>query len=98
MGALSLHSNTMSNDEPLTFLASLPPTDGALKAHGDGGFRLLLDIPDSEAPAFVRLLLYRQMVLRVTVQAEGERPKKLRKKKQADDDGETEDRTGYFAG
>lgn len=82
--------------EPLTFLASIPPTDGALKAHGDGGFRLVLDIPDSEAPAFVRLLLYRQQVLQVTIQAQGKRIAKPKRGRKKIDDGTTEDRDQYF--
>lgn len=92
------------SDAPLTFLATIPLTDGALKAHGDGGFRITLDLPDSEAPAYVRLLLCRQQILCVSVAIAGERPKRepTRKRKAkretipewGDDGTDTDDNTG----
>lgn len=54
--------------EPLTFKASIAPLQGAIKIASDGGARVSLDIPESEMPAIVRLVLYRNVVLRVTVE------------------------------
>lgn len=65
------------NDEPLTFLASFPNIQTAIRVAGDGGARILLDIPEDELPSIARLLLMRGMVLRVTVQEETQ-PAKVR--------------------
>lgn len=57
--------------EPVTFLASFPPIQSAIKITGDGnGGRIQLDVPESEMAALVRLLLMRECVLRVTVHVE----------------------------
>lgn len=62
-------------DEPIAFLASFPNIQTAIRVAGDGGARILLDIPESEMPAIVRLMLMRGIVLRVTVEPEAtERP------------------------
>ena len=84
--------------EPIEFSASIAPTDGSLKASGVEGFRMTLDIPESETPAYVRLLLCRGHWLRVTVQIEGERPPKRKRKagRGKQDDAETEDSDRYF--
>jgi hypothetical protein len=84
--------------EPVEFLASIAPTDGSLKASGVDGFRMLLDIPESETPAYVRLLLCRGKVLKVKIEIEGERPlkrkagrgkpRKLTEAEWGDDDGD----------
>jgi hypothetical protein len=85
--------------EPIEFSASIATTDGALKASGIDGFRMLLDIPESETPAYVRLLLCRGKVLRVTIEIEGERsPKRKRKAGRGEEHVETEDRDRYFEG
>lgn len=88
---------TIVVNEPVEFMASIAPTDGSLKASGVDGFRMLLDIPESETPAYVRLLLCRGKVLRVKIEIEGERPPKRKRKarrKEApewgDDDGDEE--------
>lgn len=60
----------MSEDEPIAFLASFPNIQTAIRVAGDGGARILLDIPESEMPAIVRLMLMRGIVLRVTVEPE----------------------------
>lgn len=56
-------------DAPLTFLASFPPIQSAIKV-GQDGARVQFDIPESEMPAIVRLMLMRGVVLRVTVEVE----------------------------
>jgi hypothetical protein len=57
-------------DEPITFLASFPNIQTAIRVAGDGGARILLDIPESEMPSIVRLMLMRGIVLKVTVEPE----------------------------
>lgn len=59
----------MNADEPLTFLASIAPLQSAFMIASDGGARIKLDIPESEMPAIVRLLLLRGQTLRITVEA-----------------------------
>lgn len=56
--------------EPVTFLASFPNIQTAIRVAGDGGARILLDIPETELPAIVRLLLLRGQVIKVTVEPE----------------------------
>ena len=69
--------------EPLTFLASIAPLQSAITIASDGGARIKIDIPESEMPAIVRLMLYRGQRLRITLEI---------------DDGSTEDRHRYFEG
>ena len=69
--------------EPLTFLASIAPLQSAITIASDGGARVKIDIPESEMPAIVRLMLYRGQRLRITLEI---------------DDGSTEDRHRYFEG
>ena len=68
--------------EPLTFTASIAPLQSAITIASDGGARVKIDIPEDEMPAIVRLMLYRGMPLRVTIEAL--------------EHGTTENRTGYF--
>jgi hypothetical protein len=60
----------MSEEEPLTFLASIAPLDSAIQVSSHGGARFKIDLPESELPAIVRLLLLRGMTLRFTVEVE----------------------------
>ncbi len=51
------------------FLASLPPIQGAIKCDGGGnGRRVQLDIPESELPRALRIQLWTNRMLRVTVE------------------------------
>ena len=52
----------------LTFLASIAPLQSAITIASDGGARVKIDIPESEMPAIVRLMLMRGKVLRITVE------------------------------
>ena len=57
--------------EVASFLAAFPSIQTALKVHGSGnGMRIQLDIPESEMGEAAKLLLWRQRVLRVTVEPE----------------------------
>lgn len=60
-------------NEPVTFLASFPPIQSAIKV-GQDGARVQFDIPESEMPSIVRLMLMRGIVLRVTVEPETVEP------------------------
>lgn len=62
--------------EPITFLASFPPIQSAIKV-GQDGMRLQLDVPETEMANAVELLALRGKVLRVTVEIEtGQQEKK----------------------
>lgn len=55
--------------EPVTFLASFPPIQSAIKRSGDsGGMRIQLDIPETEMANAAMLLAMVQHRLRVTVE------------------------------
>lgn len=58
--------------DPITFLASIAPLQSAITIASDGGARVKVDIPESEMPAIVRLMLMRGKVLRVTVEVADE--------------------------
>ena len=51
-----------------TFAATIPPTESALRIHGEEGARLLLDIAESDLPAFLMVLPMRGSRLRVTIE------------------------------
>lgn len=70
------------NEKPLTFLASIAPLQSAMTISSDGGARVKIDIPESEMPAIVRLMLYRGKRLRITLEI--------------DNDGREEDTNRYF--
>jgi len=54
-----------------SFLASFPAIQSAIKIYGDRqGMRLQLDVPESEMGEAVKLLMWREQVLRVTVEPE----------------------------
>lgn len=57
----------------IEFTASLPHIQSALSAGGDGA-RLKLDIPESDLPQVLRLLLLKGKAFKVTIEeaAEGE--------------------------
>lgn len=54
--------------EPLVFLATIPPIQTAIKVAGDGGARVQIDIPESEAEAIKAILDLRGGELIITVQ------------------------------
>ena len=59
--------------ESATFVATLPPLLSAIRISGDGGCRIMLDVPESEMGEAVKLLMWRQKALRITVEPETER-------------------------
>ena len=54
--------------DPVSFIASIPPIETAIKIHGDEGARLVLDVADSELGNFFPITLMRGKVLRVTAE------------------------------
>lgn len=56
------------DNAPICFIASFPNIQSAIRVSGDGGARILLDIPESELPAIARLLLMRGKAISVTVE------------------------------
>ena len=67
--------------EAVTFRAAFPSIQSAIKVYGDKqGMRVQLDIPESEMAKALQLLMWREQVLRVTVEPDdGEPPGKSRK-------------------
>lgn len=52
-----------------TFVASFPPIMSAIKVDGaGGGMRIQFDIPESEMAQAIKILAWRQVLLRVTVE------------------------------
>lgn len=69
--ALPAYSSSLpqeGDDLPVTFLCSLPLIQSAIRIAGDGGARVLIDIPETEMAAIVRLVLLRGQLLRVTIE------------------------------
>ena len=58
-----------------TFLAAFPAIQSAIKVYGDRqGMRIQLDIPESEMGEALQMLMWREMVLKVTVEPEQSPP------------------------
>lgn len=56
--------------EEVTFLASFPPIQSAIKIDGQGGARIQLDIPESEVGNFIKAMAWRGQVLKVMIEVE----------------------------
>ena len=61
------YTKTMTKRRVLTFLASFPPIQGAIK-RGQDGMRIQLDIPESEMANAVELIGMMNVVLKITVE------------------------------
>lgn len=60
-----------------SFLASFPAIQSAIKVYGDRqGMRIQFDIPESEMGEALKLLMWREQVLRVTVEPEADERRK----------------------
>lgn len=57
-----------TNSKSVTFRASIPTTETAIKIHGQEGARMTLDIAECDLCDFLMLLPMRNKVLSVTVQ------------------------------
>ena len=58
--------------ESATFRASFPPILSAIRMAGDGGMRVMFDIPETDMPEALKLLMWKGSVLTVTVGPEQE--------------------------
>jgi hypothetical protein len=56
------------NKTSVSFPATIPPTETAIKIHGEGGARMILDIAESDLGAFLHTLVMRGKRLRVTLE------------------------------
>ena len=56
-----------SKTEGVTFPATIPPMETAIKIHGEGGARMILDIAESDLGAFLPALTMRGKNLSVTL-------------------------------
>jgi hypothetical protein len=52
----------------VTFPATIPPTETAIKIAGDGGARMILDIAESDLAAFLPALVFRGRQIHVTLE------------------------------
>ena len=54
----------------ISFLASLPPIQSAIKLDGQGGARIQLEVPEEDIMEVMKLAMLKGIVFRVTVNAE----------------------------
>ena len=55
-------------DKAVSFPATIPPMETAIKIHGEGGARMLLDIAETDLGAFLPSLVMRGKRLVVTLE------------------------------
>lgn len=60
--------------DPIRFIAALAPSAGAIKAHGQGGYRIMLDVSEDEYMEIYKLDRLKGMTFVVEIQADD--PKK----------------------
>jgi hypothetical protein len=63
-----MHKETNTTFTCVTFPATIPPTETAIKIHGEGGARMIIDIAESDLGAFLPALAMRGKRLRVTLE------------------------------
>jgi len=56
------------SDDAITFEAVLPSTQSAIRVHGESGMRIELDVDETNLPEALKLVLWRERVLRVTIE------------------------------
>lgn len=54
----------------IRFRASLPPTQTAINIHGVDALRITLEVPDSDVPEALKMVLFRGKAFTVTVEGE----------------------------
>jgi hypothetical protein len=57
----------------VSFIASIPPIQSAIKIAGDAGMRITLDIPESELMNAISLLAFRDNILHVEIKVENDK-------------------------
>jgi hypothetical protein len=78
---------------PIEFLGTIPVKDGALQAHGEMGFRVVIDIPESDLPSYMRLHLMRGKVIKFRAEATDEIATPRTKRKNKKTNGEATERS-----
>ena len=58
---------TAKHGQVVTFRATIPPMETAIKIHGEGGARLQLDIAETDLAGFLPALVMRGKTLSVTL-------------------------------
>lgn len=53
----------------ISFLASLPPIQSAIKLDGQGGARIQLEVPEEDIMEVMKLAMLKGIVFKVTVDA-----------------------------
>lgn len=62
------NSPTPETKRTVTFRATIPPIEIAIKVHGDGGARMILDIAETDLAGFLPALMFRGKRLAVTLE------------------------------
>ena len=62
------HDRKPTPSRSVTFPATIPPIETAIKVHGDGGARMILDIAESDLGAFLPAFAMRGKRLDVTLE------------------------------
>jgi len=52
----------------VTFKATIPAIETAIKIHGDGGARMILDVAENNLAGFLPALVFRGKNIRVTLE------------------------------
>ena len=61
---------TLADLNEAVFLFTFPPIQSAIKIHGEGGARLILDIAETDLAGFLPALVFRGRKLRVTLECD----------------------------
>lgn len=54
--------------DSVSFLASFPPIQSAIRLDGRDGARIQLDIPENEMGNFIKIMMWKGEVFRVTIE------------------------------
>ncbi len=56
------------SDDKIEFEATIPGTQTAIQVHGNGGMRIVLDIPENQVPEAIPIMTMTKHNLRVTIE------------------------------
>ena len=59
-------TEAVASFKTVTFSATIPPMETAIKIHGEGGARIMLDVSESDLGAFLPAVSFRGKRLSVT--------------------------------
>lgn len=62
-----LVANVGETENSITFEAVIPSNMSALRIHGESGMRVTLDVDETNLPEALKLVLWRNRILTVTV-------------------------------